>query len=322
MNDPGFLICTAFCYMGVPPSKFKDMIEAMLECIWSELRAADAAGYQQRFAAARDELASYSKIRLLGKVFRFLMYGELGPGGIIRVTTQSQAVRERIIARLVALGATHAGLVAAEAVVRKVLLVIDAIIVANCAGYCGALQVGQALAELAEAAAQGTVNVMNTLAAVGQSVSSAIGSVLSSAVAGMYGQLDTANWALSPALPQSTRADLSVLGTVLWAQVRPGSLWTTRQPDLDQTALDAFLTNATRPLTSYQVPHGLMVSIASAVQQSIAQTGGSARVTADDLLAMSPGGLMAFLRDSNLLSFRQEPIAYGNSIIAAPPMKQ
>ena len=226
LNDPGFLICTAFCYLGVPPSIFKDLIAGMLECLSTEMHAADASGYEQRFQAARDELASYSKVRLMGKIFRFLMHGELGPGGIIRITTRSQAIRDRILARLLAFGATHAGLVAAEAVVRKVLLVIDAVIVAGCATYCGALQIGQRIVELTDALAQGMASAMEVLG----SVRDAVAGVLIDAVLSMYGQLNPLNWVLSESLTGRTRADLSVIGMTLWSQVRPGSPWSTRKP--------------------------------------------------------------------------------------------
>ena len=48
----------------------------------------------------------------MGKIFRFLLHGELGPGGIIRVTAAaSQPIRDRILARMIAVGATHAGLI-------------------------------------------------------------------------------------------------------------------------------------------------------------------------------------------------------------------
>lgn len=313
LNDPGFLICTAFCYLGVPPSFFKDIISAMLECLSTEMRAADAVGYQRRFATAREELAGYSKIRLLGKAFRFLMHGELGPGGIIRITARSQAIRDRITARLLAFGATHAGLVAAEAVVRKVLLVIDAIIVAGCASYCGAVQIGQRVVELTEAISQGFTSAMEIL----DSVNRGLGQLLGDAIANGYGQLDPANWIFDPILPERTRADLSVLGASLWAQVRPGSPWVHRQPN--QTEIDSFLANSGRPLSGYRIPRELMEQIAAATQRSIALSGGRAQITADQLLAMSPMGLVAFLRDNELLFFRRNPIDYANEAIQPQP---
>lgn len=314
LADPGFLICTAFCYLGIPPSAFKDAVEAMLECIFVELRAADAAGYQQRFAVVRDELAAYSKIRMMSKVLRFLLHGELGPFGIIKTTGLTKPIRDRVIAQLVAFGATHAGLLAAEAVLRKVVAVIDAVIVAGCAAYCGAQQIGARIAELTEAVAGAFAGIMRTTELLLRGAGAAIAGFLGDAVASAYGQLDPANWRLIGALPASTRADLSVLGAVLWAQVRPGSPWTTRSPE--QTELDAFLLNAGRPLSSYRVPYELLASIASAIRQAIARSGGTAEITPEQLLNMSPAGLMVLLRDNGLLEFRQEPIAYATAALA------
>lgn len=46
---------------------FKDLVQGMLECISGELQAAGG-NCEERFRAARDELDTYSKIRLLGKI--------------------------------------------------------------------------------------------------------------------------------------------------------------------------------------------------------------------------------------------------------------
>src|SRR3954470_14821710 len=39
LEDPGFLICTAFCYLGIPPSFFKDIVAAMLESAYQHFMA-------------------------------------------------------------------------------------------------------------------------------------------------------------------------------------------------------------------------------------------------------------------------------------------
>lgn len=310
LDDPGFLICLAFCYLGIPPSMFKDLVQGMLECISGELQAAGG-NYDERFRSARDELATYSKVRLLGKIFRFLMHGELGPAGIIRVTARTQAVRDRILARLVAMGATHAGLVAAEAIVRKVLLVVDAVIVAGCATYCGADQIARRLVELTDAIAQGIA----AAAEIAGTIREGIAGLLGDAVMNIYGQLDPVNWALNPSLPERTRADLSATGMTLWALVRPGSPWTTRRPG--RSDADELLTNAVRTLAQQRVPRELMVSVAAALQATIRASGGSARITADQLMGMSAVGLVAFLRDNGLLTFREDPISFATREIDA-----
>ncbi|HEX8345411.1 MAG TPA: hypothetical protein VF657_11865 [Actinoplanes sp.] len=287
-------------------------MQGMLECLSGEMRAADSANYETNFAAARDELAGYSKVRLLGKIFRFLMHGELGPMGVIRVTARTAPIRDRIIARLLAMGATHAGLVAAEAVVRKVLLAIDALIIAGCATYCGAVQIGRSLVELTGAVAQGIASAMQVLGGIGD----AAAGLLIDAVLSMYGQANPSNWVLSPTLPRRTRLDLEVLGTILWAQVQPGSPWTTRRPG--QTDADQLLANAGRTLATYRVPHELMVSVAASLQTTITAAGGKAAVSGDQLMGMSYIGLIAFLRDNGLLSFRADPIAFAHSELDGP----
>ena len=315
LEDPGFLICTAFCYLGVPPSAVKDIIQSLLECISTEMRAADQASYQKRFAQARDDLAAYSKVRMASTAMRFLLHGELIP--MVNMTARTRPVRERIIARLMAAGLTHGGLLAAEAVLRKVVLVADLAIAGGCVAYCGVTEMAQRLTELTEAAAGGLAEGVHALEATGRGVGEAIGAAVGSAVATVYGSLDPANWRLSPALPDATRADVSVLGAVLWSQLRPASPWAHRTPE--QTELDAFLTNSTRSLSSYRVPPDLLAAIAAACRRAIVDAGGTADVTAAHLLAMSPYGLLSFLRDNGLLEFGQDPQTYAKTQVAGAP---
>lgn len=53
-----------------------------------------------------------------------------------------------------------------------------------------------------------------------------------------------------------------------------------------------------------------MVPVAAAPQRTIAASGGSARITADQLMGMTVMGFVAFLRDNGLLAFREDPTAF------------
>jgi hypothetical protein len=165
LEDPGFLMCTAFCYLGIPPSMFKDIVAGMLQAAYEHFRETDITRSRERFNEYRRELAVYSKLRLLAKAFRFLMTGELGLGLALRGATAT-AIRERLLARLVAAGLRTGGLAAAEQVVRKVVLAIDAVIAAGCGAYCGAMAGARAIIEVTEATVEGLASALRVLRAL------------------------------------------------------------------------------------------------------------------------------------------------------------
>jgi hypothetical protein len=307
LEDPGVLICTAFCFLGIPPSVFKDIVAAMLEAAYEHFHATDITTWRRQFDTYRQELSVYSKLRLLGKAFRFLMTGELGPGIVIRAA-RATAVRERIIAMLVRNGMRLAGLEAAEQIVRHVTLYIDLAIAAGCGTYCTASAAVRALLEVTDAASRGLSQALDILQGIGAAVTRLVSDVLANA----YGQLDTANWRISSSLPSATRADVAALGLSLFAQVRPGGPWRQQQPG--QSEADAFVANASRPISSLTTPYvqqTLLPSIATAIQRTLGGPSGRA-LDGGMLAAMSPIGLVGFMRDNGLLDFAEDPITYAN----------
>lgn len=175
------------------------------------------------------------------------------------------------------------------------------------------IRVPGAMTEAAATMLSGAGAVMSGAQAVGN----ALREGLFHAIATGYGMLDPVNWQLDPALPARTRADLSVLGMSLWARVRPGSPWARRTGT--QTQLDAFLANTGRPLSEYAVPRELVASIAAECRRTTqARDGRPVDITADALLATSPAGVVTFLRDCGLLTFRQDPATYARSVLEQP----
>jgi hypothetical protein len=315
LEDPGFLICTAFCYLGIPPSMFKDIVAAMLESAYQHFMAENPHDYRQRFQAYHSELGAYSKVRLLAKAFRFLMTGELGAGIVIRAAGAT-AVRERILARLLAMGFKFAALEAAEQIVRKVVFYIDMAIVAGCGTYCAAEQMTRALLEVTDAFSAALVQTLQVLQGIGNAVAGAVSAALASA----YGQLDSANWQLTGQLQGAARGDVMALGMSLFAQVKPGGAFQRRTPDQNET--EAFIANATRPISAFTTPYvqqTLLPSIATALHQAGAGASLGAEVTGARLAGMSPVGLVSLLRDEGFITFRQDPIAYTNAVMAETP---
>jgi hypothetical protein len=222
LQDPGFLICTAFCFLGIPPSLFKDLVAAMLEAAYKHYEETDPSHLREKFAAYHAELGAYSKIKLLGLAFRFLMAGELWFGIPVRAAAAT-AVRERLIARLVAAGLKQGSLVAAEQIVRRVLLYINLAIAANCGAYCGMLQAVRAALEITESASRAFSEGLKIL----QGIGAAVGQAVSAMLANAYGQLDPVNWKVG-GLSGRASGDVQALGLSLFAQVRPASPWRQR----------------------------------------------------------------------------------------------
>jgi hypothetical protein len=136
-------------------------------------------------------------------------------------------------------------------------------------------------------------------------------------LANAYGQLDPANWKVG-GLQGGASADVQALGSSLFAQVRPGGPWRQRTPD--QSEADAFVANASKPISSFTTPYvqqTLLPSIASASQTAMGGKSGQ-QLTGPMLAAMSPLGLISFLRDNGFVSFVQDPIAYANAALASP----
>jgi hypothetical protein len=97
------------------------------------------------------------------------------------------------------------------------------------------------------------------------------------------------------------------MGNLVWAQMRPGGSFQRRTQG--QTPLDASIANSGRPLTYFGADRQLLAGIATAC----ARANPSAGITVEQLMATTPVGLVALLRDSGLLYFRQNPGAYARS---------
>lgn len=71
--------------------------------------------------------------------------------------------------------------------------------------------------------------------------------------------------------------------------------------------------------SEYAAPRELVASIAAECRRTTqARDGRPVDITADALLATSPAGVVTFLRDCGLLTFRQDPATYARSILEQP----
>lgn len=316
LSDPGFVICTAFCYLGVPPGFFKDLVQFFLEAVFHEMREADRRGYTRRFETFRNDLAAYSKVRLVARVLRWVVHGEIGIAGLpVRVATaRAVATRAAVVRLLRQWGVRQASLVAAEQVVRRLVLVADIAIAGACGAYCGATAIGRTIVEITEAVVQGLADALAAVRQLSAAWGEAFSTFVFEAIARHYGMLDPANWRLAPSL--DTR-DMSALGMSLWAQIRPGTPWVRRSAA--ETPLDFFVRQARRPIGELVIPtvrRQWLPTVAAACQRALSAKASRAVITPAMLEGMSPSGFVEFLNENSLLSFREDPTTYATAAMA------
>jgi hypothetical protein len=156
------------------------------------------------------------------------------------------------------------------------------------------------------------VALAGSVAAVSMGIGSALRSGLGYALYAAYGSLDSDNWRLSSRLSPRARADISFMGGVVWAQVRPMGPMQRRRPG--ESTLDAFLANSATPLSSF----GLTAELAQAIATACVAANQSLHLTGSDLLRTTPAGLVGLLTDSGLLTFRVDPAVYTQRLLDEP----
>lgn len=292
-HDPGFLVCLALCELGIPPAVWRTITRSFLEAVWEEFRQHyGEAKASSEFQAFQTAFKLYSPLRTMKTVLVFLTEGKIG---FITVrSTGAQALRRRLVERLIARGATEAGIRTAAQIVRRVAVAIEVAIAAGCTLYCGAEAYARTIVEVIDAVAEGIAEAANVLSAVGQAGQSLLSQVFLRPVLVAHATVDPENWILDQ-LPGSLGTDLRVLSAYLWYRLEPQNH-------------DLFVANITRPLNSYSVPYALAQSISAGISQvSSARTGMDITFTADHVLSLTPLAFAQMLHDWRVLRFRKDP---------------
>jgi hypothetical protein len=290
-DDPSFLVCMVLCYLGIPPSLWKTAVELFLRAVFEEYRVAyDQARAEAEFRSYREEFRLYTPFKVLKLILTFAVQGKVGLVPIR--TAAARALQRRIMAFLLARGASAAAIATAEQVLRKVAIAIEAVFVAGCAIYCGGTAYVRALLEMTAAVSEGLSAVADILHGLGQAFADIVGRSLAVAEATM----DPANWDLS-ALPPRARGDVFALGLYLWAR-------------LDRTNADALLRHVGRPLATFTIPPALVGDIAQSMSQAAtARTGFVIEFTPGLLRDLTPLTFVQLLHDWRLLRYRRDPEA-------------
>ncbi|GAC13042.1 eCIS core domain-containing protein [Aliiglaciecola lipolytica] len=305
-QDPGLLLCFILCEIGVPPSIWRTVTGMVLQAVWEEYKVRYSQA-QANVAFRRFQLAfnAYSPIKVIQFILTFAVQGKIG---LIPIrAAAATAIKRRLEAMLIARGATTAGLVAAEQIARKVVIVIEVAIAAGCGLYCGSMALGRAIVALTEAAAEGIVAFAEGLETAGEIMGSIVGGIAtelfvrpiftSLAVADIY------NWDLA-GMPGSTRADMLVMGWYLSSQ-------------LNGEDMDTLLTQIAKPINQYpndfqDLIFQTMAEIASERDELNEEP---LEFTPYSILRQSPIVFIRLLNEEGYLLFNQDPNDVADAMI-------
>jgi hypothetical protein len=305
-NDPELLLCFILCELGVPPSIWRDVTGFLLQAVWEEYKDRYSQA-QANVAFRRFELAfkAYSPIKVLKFILTFIVHGKLG---FIPIRcARAIALQGRLEAMLIARGATSAGIVAAEQIARKVLLVIEVAIAAGCAAYCGGLAAGRAMIALIEMTAQGIVAFAEGLETAGEIMGSIVGGIATEIfvrpVFTSLAMADVFNWDLS-GMPSGTSTDTAVMGWYFSSQ-------------LDGQDMDTLLDQLSKPINRYpQSFQDLVFMTMSSVIQERQDLGEEPlEYSAHQILQQSPVVFIQMLNDNGYLLFNEDPYDVADAMI-------
>jgi len=306
IDDPNFLLCTLLCYIGLPTPLWKHLIDLFLQAVWEEYRAnaQSEEAAKRQYAAYHIGFKGYSFFNIIKLVLVFMMEGKIG---LVPVkAAAAKALQRTLLAQAVKLGAKVATLEIASQAVRKIALFIEGMIIATCAGYCGAEAYAKAMVEFGTALAEGLSTTAQILAGVGNLVQTITGNLIARPILYARATVDPTNWDTS-LMPTPTNADFRAVGNYLWSK-------------LDTQNLENFLANVNKPMKSYQVPASLVTVLASGLQKAVnARKGYETMVFTADLIGGMPLlHFVQFLNEWGLLKFKKDPSAIADAEMGTP----
>jgi hypothetical protein len=222
-QDPGLLLCAALCYIGLPPSIWREVMELVLNAAWEEYKSeyGQLVG-EWKFRRLQYALQRhYSPIQTLYFVLSFVGEGKI----LTRPVTAAAAMafRDQLLKMLIARGASQAALATAAQIARKVVIAIELAIAAGCSAYCGSVAYAQTITELTV----GLVQVLAVTTKAGQ----VVGGLLSAMVEGALvrpallalSMVDVENWDLAR-LPPDAESPMAEAGVFFTTSIQGETL--------------------------------------------------------------------------------------------------
>jgi uncharacterized protein DUF4157 len=289
-TEPSMLLCFALCEIGIPPAIWRILTHKVFMAFWQEYRERYGALLgEAKFRQLQLAFMGYSPILQAKTVLEFVVHGRF-KGVYLRSATVA-ATRESIKQMLLKRGATEAGMIAAEQIVRKVALAIEVAIAAGCGAYCTGRAYVHALTETAKAMVEGAEIVGRVGAAIAGGIAD---QMFVRPVLYASALLDVDNWDLTR-MPASSRADLLTVGSYFSSKLKGDDL-------------DELIRAAGRPISAYPAFAGMVVTqIMGAVNAERAQFGLSLPKTTEEILGLPPAAFILMLHEESFLDFHEDP---------------
>jgi hypothetical protein len=303
-NDPGALLCTILCYLGIPTPTWKRLVNLYLQATWEHYKATAPSEQdaKKQYTAFRIAFEGYGTFNTLKSLLTFMVHGEVAFVSVVSRSARAAALREAMLRVALKFGLTRAGLVASEKAVGKFALVIEGGIFAVCAASCTMEAYVKALVEFGAAITDGISSTAGLLTTAGELGAKVVSEAISRSILVARATVDPTNWDTSP-MPSPTKTDFSAIGFYLWRKLKPENA-------------NELLSNLGKPMKVYSVPSSLITVFATGLT-SAQNARKSVQVTfTPDLLEQLPLiTLVKLMTDWSLLKFKKDP-----SLIASEQM--
>lgn len=299
-QEPGLILCFALCEIGVPPGAWRTFTSIFLRAVSEEYstrygQIRGSARYQAFWAAFR----AYSTLNQVKAILTFVVQGKIA--GIAINSSIARSLQQNILQLLIRGGATEAGIVAAEQIVRKIAFVIEIAIAAGCAGYCSVRSYTVLVRELASSIVDGIA----TLESIGSGVRNIIGGLATEFLVRpiFYAEalMEVTNWRLSY-MPVAARLDTIALG-LYFSNVIEGE------------TIDELLEAHARSISSYSTATELVRVIIAEINRDRLITGEEA-LNVEAIVNDLPLNFFNLLYEEGYLNFEQDPNLIANRLIS------
>jgi hypothetical protein len=306
-EDPDLLVCFLLCELGIPPAIWRDITSLFLQAVWDEYsdrysRAQASVNFRQFEQAFR----LYSPLKIIQLILTFVVQGKIG---LIPVrAAAASAARQALERRLLARGATTAGLAVAEQIARKIVIAIEIAIAAGCALYCGSLAYARTLIMLTQVLVEVLAAFVSGLEIAGELIGAIAGGIATELIVRpvftALALMDVNNWRLS-GMPDGTRADMLVVGLYLSSQITGDDF-------------DALLTQLSRRIDTYpdSLSDLVFMIMTTVVEERVQLDEEHLPFTPRQLLHESPVQFFNLLYEEGYLDFEQSPESVVDAMIA------
>lgn len=289
VEDENFLLCVVLCYIGLPPGIWRTIVNHFLEAVSVEYREQHGpVEGQKQFDGFKSDFKTWSTFNKFKAIICFLD-GEGVIGRLALKSAAASALRLKCIEFIVKCGVRRATVASASAIIRRVSLYLELAWISGCAAYCGGINFVNQMTTFSAVVSKAVTEFIDLASAAQQVVVSAFIRPLIIARA----MLDPSNWDTTPMGKDALM--LTLLGNALW-------------PKLQASDGEAFLTNLTKPLSSFGLAPNVFTDVASAMTRAFNARGGfQVTFTAAMIQQLTPISFVQLLKDWRLLRFTKDP---------------